>query len=319
MLDVLQVVHFFFLFYIILMVGITFYCILSNYLFFIIQNILPNFIPNEYEMPIPDYELELFFSASRFVGRIWSKLDTCSPTSSPTPAPSSFPSVSPSAMSSESPTPAPSRSPTPAPTKLETLIVFNNTFVMNFAAPSSRRRRELMVIEDESVSTRTNKKNALRKLQGGTTCPPRDPACLTQDQLNSVQSMFQTHIDNMYTEQLKSVTFSRKLVQNMRYTDTSTGCDCSRIEFMYDLEIALSTVAGDETTIDEIVRLPLDSDENKETFVNLVVSSDSSLPVSSVEGIIVPPQPVALSTRTPTSTPSISLSPTAYPSASPSE
>ena len=89
---------------------------------------------------------------------------------------------------------------------------------------------------------------------------------------------------------------------------------------MYDLEIALSTVAGDETTIDEIVRLPLDSDENKETFVNLVVSSsDSSLPVSSVEGIIVPPQPVALSTRTPTSTPSISLSPTAYPSASPSE
>lgn len=240
--------------------------------------------------------LEVFFTPARFVGKIWSGLATCppsaspttgEPTTSPTQAPTTaYPTRSPSMP----PTPFPSVPPTPAPTKVNSMTVGKNELVMNFY--KIERRRNLRTL-------------LLRTLQG----------CLNNQELEFANSMLEQHIKDMYAQSLQgAVTVPFASIKITDHIDLTLPGDCSKIKFIYDQEMVLNTVGDDETTVTEIIQLPLESADDRQKFVNDLTSSTDAGKfgyVSGVEPIVVTQE--GLSTRTPTSPPSISTSPTESP------
>lgn len=256
-------------------------------------------------MPLVAVDFDRYFEPSRFVGRIWAKLSTCSPTKSPTPAPSSYPSDSPSYMPSFMPTPAPSASPTPAPTRLYTVTVVNNEFILVFDAGGGR-----MLTSSRSLFTWIRSSHSKRHLQA--------PDCLTASDVFLVESKLESHANNTYIQ--AGVQASYIDISITSYIDDSPSGDCSRIKFIFDQEIVFNSAADDETTVAEIIEMPLATSERQATYVEELknsVSADSALTnVVSAEETEVTMQ--GLSTRSPTSSPSISTAPTGNPSNPPS-
>ena len=190
-------------------------------------------------------------------------------------------------MPSAPPTPAPSISPTPPPTKLNSIKVSDNKLVINFG----RSRRQL---------------SNHRSLQ----------ECLTQAERNLVQVQLQQQADNTYADVGLEVSYNSIIIKSIE-----ENSDCSKITFFYDQEIVYNTVAGDETTISEIIQMPMDTTAKQQAYINNLTENAS--PGSKLktemytEEIEVTEQ--GLSTRMPTSSPSVSTAPTESPSESPSE
>ena len=140
--------------------------------------------------------------------------------------------------------------------------------------------------------------------------------CLTPAERNLVQVQLQQQADNTYADVGLEVSYNGIIIKSIE-----ANSDCSKITFFYDQEIVYNTVAGDETTISEIIQMPMDTNAKQQAFINGLTENAS--PGSKLktemytEEIEVTEQ--GLSTRMPTSSPSISTAPTDSPSESPSE
>ena len=150
-------------------------------------------------------------------------------------------------MPSRSPSQGPSVSPTKEPTKPtspNSTTVKDVELVLNFGSG----RRQLM--------------RANRLLQ----------ACLTQDDTELLETQLQSQADAVYADS------DLDLISNsITITNVKEESDCSKITIFYDQEIVYT--AEDDTPassiISEIIQLPLNSDENRRTFVANLVENAS--------------------------------------------
>ena len=210
------------------------------------------------------------------------------PTQAPTTA---APSVTPS----RAPTHAPSGSPTMEPTKNVDETVRGNEFVLYFSS-----RRTLQQPGDRALQQPEN--------------------CLDKAQRKFAQTRLRNHTDNAYANSLGLATVSFFRITLKNYIDMSPADDCTEIKFIFDQGIIFNIGGNDETTITELIQLPLASEANRQAFVQDLIDESSTngifSRVTGVGEIVVTEE--GLSTRTPTSSPSISTSPTESPSYLPS-
>ena len=143
--------------------------------------------------------------------------------------------------------------------------------------------------------------------------------CLTAEDIAFAKQRLEAHANLMYQENLPSsttVTFIDITVTD--HTDVSENGDCTEIEFTYDQEMGYQTDGSDEITEGDLVQLPL-AGANADRFVDdLVDESGGEGIYSNAQGAsgTTITQP-GLSTRAPTSSPSVSAVPSYPPSVSP--
>ena len=213
-----------------------------------------------------------------------------------------------SAAPTDPPSPPPTYFPTSAPTYEPMRQVDENvegtTFVIYFGV--SRERRPF---------------TRLRTLQ-------RSEKCLDRAQQDFVQSRFEFHANNVYRRLLGSSTdpgSSTASFANIKITgqkDLSDG-DCEEIQVIYDQRMEYNVGRNDETTLSEIIQLPLESEADHDEFAQDLIDESANTEVAFKFALVTGVSAAdvtqeGLSTRAPTSSPSISTAPTASPSDSPS-
>lgn len=149
-------------------------------------------------------------------------------------------------MPSRSPSQGPSISPTKGPTKPtspNSTTVKDVELVLNFGSG----RRQL---------TTSN-----RLLQ----------ACLTQADIDLLETQLQSQADAVYADS------DLDLISNsITITNIKEESDCSKITILYDQEIVYAAEDDIPTSsISEIIQLPLESDKNRQTFVDNLVENAS--------------------------------------------
>jgi len=249
--------------------------------------------------------VDFLYPPYRFVGKLWTGVDDCAPTATPTTAPpSAKPSESPSGTPSSSPI-SPTDSPTASPSRFESVTVKNIEMDI--------------FLSDRRMLNSKNNNIRSREVQGACVDEPKSYPILRQS--------IEDHSWNIYT----NYTFGTVELLTLDVTiksneDISVDGNCQNIRFQYDEEIKFTVVGSDETTVSEVVEYPFSTEEFRGMFVTALMIVDSNISggdassglfsnVSNISQWTLPLQ--GLSTRLPTSTPSMSALPSFTPSIPP--
>lgn len=101
--------------------------------------------------------------------------------------------------------------------------------------------------------------------------------CLNAGELQYVNGMLENYSREVYARDESAVTVSSFSMTFLDYTDESMYSDCSALKFRYDQSIVLVGVDEiDQTTIAEIIELPLASDDDRSQFTAILSASSNS-------------------------------------------
>ena len=245
------------------------------------------------------------------MGKLWTELDTCAPSASPTEKPTNGPT---SAPTTAEPTPSPTMSPTPSPTSVTTVTVRGNKFKLSFGGRLFGRGDA--VGGQLFGGSRRHLQGDVRTLQDQAASQEN---CLSEEELAYVESRLESNAMKQYENLSGPVAVQSIDITITDHEDTSPNGDCSEVNFTYDQDMTY-TEAGEDYDLKEIVEYPLGDAGGREEFVqDLQGGSEGEgvfADVSDAGGVTVTQQ--GLKTRMPTSSPSVSVQPTASPTVSPS-
>lgn len=194
------------------------------------------------------------------------------------------------------------------PTRTITETVKNNTIAMNFAEGVVRNRSAHRL---PWQVRRLVQSTLYRELQ--------DKECLDERELKVVEKTLEVHSQKVYDERLGIGAISNLIITVQDDYDDLSGGDCTKIELVFTQQLDFIVGGGDETTIAEVIALPMKSSADRNAFKqNLIDNSADESKFSTlgeVEEITV--NEVNLSTRSPSARPSTSTAPTVFPSATP--
>ena len=95
-------------------------------------------------------------------------------------------------------------------------------------------------------------------------------ACLTQGDIELLETQLQSQADVVYTDSDLDV-----ISNSIKITNAKEESDCSKITIFYDQEIVYTVEDDTPASISELIQLPLESDENRQTFVANLVENAS--------------------------------------------
>ena len=109
--------------------------------------------------------------------------------------------------------------------------------------------------------------------------------CITQSDVDFVATQLKAHAQSVYDTALAENTYVNVVEITMtNYTDIAG--DCSKIKFIYDQEMAITTESNDNATIRKIIELPLKDQADRQTFVtDLLVYSGGIGKFAQVTGV----------------------------------